>query len=90
MRPTLTAPVPILFVGCAGALGDEPGNRSPSEKLPEQPASRMADPRRTSDRKTGGSESREACNTRNIRAGLLDGAHDVTVNPSLQQAFIDN
>ena len=44
IRPTLTLPSPILLVDCAGAGRlREPGMRSPTEKLPEQPASRTAD-----------------------------------------------
>src|SRR6266545_4119901 len=43
IRPTLTLPSPILLDDCAGPPGCEPDSRSPTEKLPEQPASRNAD-----------------------------------------------
>ena len=72
MRPTFTWPVPMLLVGCDGGVGEEFGNRSPSEKLPEQPASSTAHPAKMSDRQAR--ERGEACNTRNISAGLLYGS----------------
>src|SRR5207253_2268428 len=90
MKPTFTVPVPMLVDGCAGVLGEELDSRSASENPPvppEQAARRIADVSRTSDRKPRASGSRKPCNTRNITAGLLDGANDVTVNESLQQAF---
>jgi hypothetical protein len=62
----------MLLVACDGAVGEELGNRSLSEKLPEQPASSSAHPTKTSDRHRR--ETEEACNTRNISAGLLDGS----------------
>src|SRR5262249_958499 len=71
----LTCPVPMLVDGWEGAPDGELGRRSPREKLPEQPASRMeirgAKRRGRYTRPT--QEGRQACNTRNIRAGLRDG-----------------
>src|SRR5580704_2105925 len=88
MRPALTWPVPILVVGCAGALAGELDSRSLTEKLPEQPAVSSAAPMTAAtQRNTRAKPSRGTCNTRYIRAGLLDSSHDVTVYRRLQQTF---
>jgi hypothetical protein len=88
MRPALTLPVPILVVGCAGALAGELDSRSLTEKLPEQLAISSAAPvTAATQRNTRAKPSRGTCNTRYIRAGLLDGSHDVTVSRRLQQTF---
>src|SRR6202011_1788927 len=88
MRPALTWPVPMLVVGCAAVLAGEVGSRSLTEKLPEQPVTSSAAPMTAAtQRNTRAKPSRGTCNTRYIRAGLLDGSHDVTVSRSLQQTF---
>src|ERR1700732_4946065 len=88
MRPALTWPVPMLVVGWAAVLAGEVGSRSLTEKLPEQPVTSSAAPMTVAtQRNTRAKPSRGTCNTRYIRAGLLDGSHDVTVSRSLQQTF---
>jgi hypothetical protein len=74
IRPTLTLPSPIFADDCGGVAGCEPGSRSPTEKLPEHPASRNADARAANqgdDRRAGAKV--HACSTRDIQGASLDG-----------------